>query len=194
MRCITSSEVTELFGKDGFSVISNRELWRFGLALDDKIHVRQKRVSGHPSTEVDRLADFAEALNRWLPTGRRRLLWLSHWGEVRRGDRELFDAVRRGLGEHRPIVDAPGHYFDAHDYDDQDQTGMSREQWRDVGLIVGLTSIVMINGWDAWLIAEGCKDRIEFWEGNLFLYSSDKERLARAEELLKGFNCSPDLV
>ena len=44
---------------------------------------------------------------------------------------------------------------------------------------------------DGWLIAGGgCTDRIEFWEGNLFLYSADPAKIVEAEEIVADFNCS----
>lgn len=194
MRCVSSSEVDELFGRDGFSVNANVNLQRFGLALRPEISSAQQRVQGRPTSDVNRLFDFAGALNRWLPTKRHRLLWLSHWDSGPANTYEIFAAARIGLGETKPLTEAPGHYFDAHDYDFQDQVEMPRKQWRDVGVLAGLLSLVMINGWDAWLIAEGSTDCIEFWEGNLFLYSHDQSRLKGAETLLANFDCPRELV
>jgi hypothetical protein len=93
------------------------------------------------------------------------------------------------LGESGPLLEAPGHYFEAHDYDNQDQTDISREQHRDVSLLVGLMSLVMINNWGGWLLAEASTDRVEFWEGNLLLCSDDKLRLAEGRTMMKGFDC-----
>jgi hypothetical protein len=52
----------------------------------------------------------------------------------------------------------------------------------------------MIDGWDGWLVAHGSADRIEFWEGNIFFYSSEKSRLADAKSLMDEFNCPQDLA
>jgi hypothetical protein len=54
--------------------------------------------------------------------------------------------------------------------------------------------MVMISGSDGYLLAGACSDRIEFWEGNLFFYSSRRERLSEAEALLKVFDCPRDLA
>ena len=188
MRCVSPSEVDKLFGKDGFSINANLQLQRFGLALTPDLSGKQHRVQGRPPT-VSRLTDFAGVLNRWLPTKRHRLLWLSHWDNGSPNACEIFIAARIGLGESKSLLEAPGHYFDAHDYDFQDQVEMPRKQWRDVGVLAGLLALVMVNGGDAWLIAEGCTDGIEFWEGNLFLYSQNKARLADADTLMNNFEC-----
>jgi hypothetical protein len=189
MRCITPAEVDQLFGKDGFSINSNPEMWRFALILDPKIESRQRRVEGRPTPDVNRLAYFAQELNRWLPPKRHRLLWLSSWDNYWPNAYEVFVAARTGLGADKSLLDAPGLYFDAHDYDNQDQVEMPSEQYRDVSQLVGMMCLVMINGWDGWLIAEGCTDRIEFWEGNLFMYSHDRSRLKEGDRLLDGFDC-----
>lgn len=189
MRCITPAEFEELFGKDGFAVHSNIDYWRHGLSLRGEIASQYVRVEGRPVPDVNRLAYFAQELGRWLPTRRRRLLWISAWNHFWPSAHALFEAARRGMGETRPLLDAPGHLFDAHDYDNQDRTEIPPGQHRDVSLLVGLMSLVMINNWDAWLLAEGSTDRVEFWEGNVLLYSDDERRRDEAEALLKAFGC-----
>ena len=55
-------------------------------------------------------------------------------------------------------------------------------------------SLMMINGWDGWLVADGSSDRIEFWEGNIFFYSNEKSRLTIANSLMDQFDCPRDPV
>jgi hypothetical protein len=94
----------------------------------------------------------------------------------------------------RSPSEAPGHYFDPFPYHECDQTKIPPEQARQTGILVGLMSLIMIGDWDGWLVAEGSSDRIEFWEGNLFFYSSDSSRLADAKALMIEFDCPRDLV
>jgi hypothetical protein len=191
MRCITPAEVAELFGQDGFTINSNPALERFGLDVRDDVWSRLRRLEARPAPNADRLMSFAANLNRWLPTKRQRLLWFSHWGApwADRDSRALIEAARIGLGEHRPLLDAPGNLFEAHDYDNQDQGTMPKAQWRDVALLAALMSLVMMGEWDGWLIAQGCTDLVEFWEGNVLLYSDNAARLREGEALLKTFEC-----
>jgi hypothetical protein len=160
------------------------------LILDRGIAARQIRIGGRPTPSVSRLAYFAEALNRWLPTSRARLLWVDHWDSLY----EFFVAARRGLGEIRSLSEAPGHYFDPFPYHERDQLKIPPEQARQIGILIGLMSIVMVGGWDGWLVAEGSSDRIEFWEGNFFFHSNDSSRLADAKALMIEFDCPQDLV
>jgi len=109
-------------------------------------------------------------------------------------DDDFVLAARRGLGEHRSLIEAPGHYFGPQPYAEQDQILATRELRADLAILVGLASMVMISGSDGYLLAGGCSDRVEFWEGNLFFYSAHRERLGEAEALLKAFECPRNLI
>jgi hypothetical protein len=184
----------QLFGDAGFSVTSNPDLYRVALVLEPKIAARQIRIGGRPTPDVGRLAQFAEALNRWLPPNVHRLLWVDHWANYFPSTYDLFIAARIGLGEKRSLSETPGHYFGPYPYEERDQTNISSEHAQQTGILVGLMSLIMIDGWDGWLVAHGSADRIEFWEGNIFFYSSEKSRLADAKSLMDEFNCPQDLA
>jgi hypothetical protein len=193
MRCLTPIELVELFGPIGFSVVSNPHLHRTALRLAKDIAARQNRVGGRPTPDLNRLTRFTEALNRWHPTNRHRLLWVDHWADYFPSTYALFMAARTGLSESRSLSEAPGHYFDPFPYDERDQLRISTEQGHQTGILIGLMSLLMMNGWDGWLVAEGSVDRIEFWEGNVFFHSDDKERLMSAKALMHQFECPQDL-
>jgi hypothetical protein len=194
MRCLTPKETIDLFGRNGFSVMSNPDLCRNALVLESTIASRQNRIGGRPTPDVSHLARFAEALNRWHPPNAHRLLWVDHWNNDFPSAYEFFIAARVGLGDARSLSDAPGHYFDPHPYDEQDQTKISPEQTRQTGILIGLMSLIMVNRWDGWLVADGSSDRIEFWEGNIFFYSSEGSRLTNANSLMDQFGCPRGLV
>jgi hypothetical protein len=193
MRCLSPTEAVGLFGHAGFSVTSNPLLERTAFVLNPAIASRQTRVGGRPTQDVSSLPDFVEALIRWYPPRVHRMLWIDQWNRDFPSACELFLAARIGLGETRSLSEAPGHCFDRYPYDERDQTRISHEQARETGILVGLTSLVMINGWDAWLIAGDGSDRIEFWEGNIFFYSSETSRLNAARSIMDQFNCPQDL-
>jgi hypothetical protein len=193
MRCLTPAETVEALGGAGFSSPhAAKDAYRIDLLLDGRLANQQTRLGARPTPHIDRLAYFTDALNRWHASNTRRLLWVTHWDSVYPGAYETFVGARRGLGETRSLAEAPGHCFDAHAYDNQDPLTRSSDQEREASLLAGLTSLVMINGWDAWLIAEGSVDRIEFWEGNLFFHSATPSRIAEAERLLEDFDCPRD--
>jgi hypothetical protein len=52
----------------------------------------------------------------------------------------------------------------------------------------------MCFSWEGWLVAENCADAIEFREGNIQLYSPDKDRLQEARRMLADFGFPPKMV
>jgi hypothetical protein len=193
MRCLTPKETAEIFSKAGFSVSTAQEWYRTSLVLEPKISARQRRIGGRPPPLVTRLPQFSEALNRWLPSNQHRLLWIAHFNRDFPNTYALFIAARVGLGETRSLSEAPGHYFDPFEYHEQDQLLISPEQAQQTSILVGLMSLIMINGWDGCLIADDSVDRIEFWEGNILLYSEEELRLGDATSLMTQFDCPRDL-
>jgi hypothetical protein len=193
MRCLAPWELTADFGESGFSASEIGD-YRTELKLNPTIAVSQIRIGARPPAEVASLFYFVGALNRWLPTDRPRLLWIEHWDSaVFAADDDFVLAARLGCGEARPLAEVPGHYFDPHPYNEQDQLEVSRQQRADLACLVGMTSMVMLTGSDGWLIAGGSQDRIEFREGNLFFHSAEPQRLVEAELLLDNLNCSRTL-
>jgi len=193
VQCITPQELDRLFGSSGFAVRANLSLRRMTLDLKSELAAQQKRIGGHPALPLDRISNFTEALNRWLPTDGARLLWVDHWDDSFPSAYAVFMAARAGFGETRSLSEAPGHYFEKFPYHERDQLLISDRQARQTGILIGLLSLLMIEGWDGWLVASDVADRIEFWEGNVFFHSSDKMRLAMAKDLLHQFGCSEDL-
>jgi hypothetical protein len=163
MRCVTFSEAEANFRSTGINVplldAGRRKPLTFEIASP------QMRVSGRPTVDIPQLPEFISEINGWLPDHRHRLLWIANFEPFYPSVSDAFDAIRIGTGELRSLPDAPGHMFDPFPYAEQDQLKISREQGREVSLLIGLVSLVMAGGWDGWLIADHTHDRIEFWEG-----------------------------
>jgi hypothetical protein len=193
MRCLAPAEAEAIFGRDGFNVSLDHAWYRTALRLGPNRAANEDRVAGRPTVDPSRLAPFALEVNAWLPTARSRLLWIDHWNSDYPGVDQLVVAARAGLGETRSMSEAPGHLFDPYAYDERDQLKISLDQVRDISILVSLMSLIMIGGWDAWLVAGESTDRVEFWEGNIFFYSSDPATLSGAEALLTRFDCSRTL-
>jgi len=194
MRCVTAKEVADLFGSIGFKVTTNTDLRRMALELNREFAGTQRRIGGPPTPETIRLPQFSAAINRWLPSNEVRLLWTSHCSAEYPSTYDLFVAARLGLGDSRTWFEAPGHLFDSFPYGELDQLLISSAQARQTGILIGLMSFFMTNGWDGWLIAGDTHDRIEFWEGNILFYSETMARLDAAKSLMVEFNCSQQLI
>ncbi len=194
MRCLTAEEVVSMYGPVGFSVSDKHRWYRRELVLNSELASRQVRISASPPPILGTLAPFIQELNRWLPTERSRLFWVSHWELGNPHNSEaLVRAARLGAGEPRSFDEAPGHYFDAHPYENLDVTETTPEHNYELGLLIGLVSMLLIESSDGWLLAEGCTDRVEFWEGNVLFHSEDRAKIVDADALLRRFDCPPNM-
>jgi hypothetical protein len=188
MRCLAVDDAATLLEKSGFSVSDS------GLLYPDKtLWKTQTRVDGRPPNNATTLPYFVNDLNRWLPNSAGRVLWMSDWDNNFLSTFEASMAVRRAAGEARPILQARGHYFAPFPYHEQDQVEISEAQNAKTGLLVGLVILVMCAAWSGYLVTEDCEDWIKLWEGNLFFYSHDAEKVAAAEALLTRWQCSRQL-
>jgi hypothetical protein len=183
MRGLTVQETQEILGKYGFRIDQNQSWYRLGLVLDTAIAGTQMRVDACPSAKPSGILGFAEAANRWLCPNKRRILWIEHYETAFPSPYETFVAARRGLGEVRSLVEP-------HPYDQTDQIDMSKDQAQEANIIAGLSTLVLVGGWDGWLIAEGATDRIGFWEGFVYFYSSSAAQIERAQLLINRFGFS----
>lgn len=148
----------------------------------------EQRIEAQPPA-CGQALDLARALNLWLPTGRRRVLWIAHVEAVATTMEPVVEAVRRGLGAARPIDDVPGMLFDAVPDGADDPVMLPAAAADALSLLAGLLVLVMAGEWDAWLLAEGSADRVEFWEGFILPSSAGPKRLHQAESLLSGHGC-----
>jgi hypothetical protein len=178
MRCLDPVEFRDLLTGTRFKVGDD------GLVLtDESIASSQGRIARGGLREGSALT-FCKSAIRWLPEQSRRAIFITDaWSDV--GDaRFALSAMRIGLGEKRTWQVAPFHVTDAHTWT-WDQVETTAGQAEDEGLLVGILSLILSCGWDAWLLADGCSDAIEFWEGNILFYSDDKRRLSEANVLLR---------
>ena len=190
MRCLSVVEAAKILTADDYSVTSKSG--RNSLVLRSDIASSQTRVETSPPV-ASRLSDFAAALIRWHINDRERLVWVDSWNDLTPSPYAFVMAARNGLGESRSLSDAPGHYFDAYPYHEQDQLAISTPHAKELSLMVGFVAAMIINEWDGWLVAIDSTDRIEFWEGNILFYSSDREQLAAARSMLDQFGCASKL-
>jgi len=190
MRCVSPAEAFDLLDLPDFSVSDEHRWYRRALVLRTDIAVTQKRLDAGAPTGAWQLPYFADAVSRWFPSETKRLLWIAHWQESTHHFGSSFvTAARRGLGESRSIDEAPGHVFAPHPYAELDQAELSVEHQTEAGLLAGFLCQLIVSGSDGWLVADGCNDRFEIWEGNVIFYSANSEKIAEAKDIFKAFNC-----
>jgi hypothetical protein len=179
MRCLTERDFLEAFSGARFTIGEQGRL-----LTNEAIASTQTRIARGGLRDGRTLAGFCRTAIRWLPEGSRRAIAITDaWSGL--GDAlPALEAIRRGLGEERPLKDVPIHVTDVHSWT-LDQLEMTPSQVCEEGLLVGILSLVLSCGWDAWLLADGCSDAIEFWEGNILFYSDRQSQLSKAKALLR---------
>lgn len=193
MRFATPDDFTRLFGASGFAVTSwPRADWHTQLRLGGP---QQAMFGCQPPPSVSSATAFIRATNRWFRSEWMRLLWINQWEDGATGSlKHLVEAARRGDGAGTTLHEAPGLLFDAHPYHKEDQTEISTSHSHELGLLAGYALLMIASGSYGWLMAEGERDRIEFWEGNLIFYSDQPAQLARARALAESFDCPARLL
>ena len=192
MQFLTPEETIKRFGNNGFYVDSSQAWYRIDLVLNHPQVDKQGRIGGRPS-EFTALPWLAHQLVNWLPAASSRLLWISHWENDFLSFGETVLAMRRGLGELRSLSHTPGHYFEEQPFAETDCLALSPEQSQEINQLCGLIGLVILAQWDGWLISDNGIDRVEFWEGNLFFHSIDRERLNVAKRLMADCKCRQKL-
>ena len=179
MRCFTEREFPEAFSGTRFTLSEQGRL-----LTDEAIGSAQTRIARGGLREGRALAWFCRNAIRWLPEGSRRAIFITDaWSGP--GDAlPALAAIRLGLGEERPLKETPILVTDAHSWT-WDQLEATPSQVRDEGLLVGILCLILSCGWNAWLLADGCADAIEFWEGNILFYSDRRSQLSKAKALLR---------
>jgi hypothetical protein len=194
VECLAPSEVEARLNASGFYLYFQRDSGRKALRLEESIRSRQHRIGGRVVSDAARLPHFVEAINRWLPTNRWRILWVESWNPFFPSVHDVFISARKGLGEYRSLEECPGHYFRPHDYDMVDQLEMPHEQIEDVNILTCLAILILSGGWDAILLANNCNDTIEFWEENILFNSSDMVRIECARSIMENFDCQIGII
>ncbi len=191
MRCLTPDEAVDLLGKGNVSVSMKEAWYRRELVLSLRHSVGQSRVGcGQPATMP--VFTFAHRLSLWLPGDGFRLVWVDHdEAGLFPNISPLLHAARRGAGEARSVIEAPGHLFDAAPWHACDEEDVPEAQRQDVQIMAGILGLMLLDGWDGWLIGEGTFDRVELWEGNVFFYSRSGTQMDAARELIAEAGCKP---
>ncbi len=108
---------------------------------------------------------------------------MNHWSRLYPTLHPAICAVRAGEGDARSISEAPGFYFGKYNYSEEDQPSIQQDHAKEVGLLIGLVSWIIIERWSVVLLSGGSGDWVEFWEGNIAFRSMDQDNISRAREI-----------
>jgi hypothetical protein len=100
------------------------------------------------------------------------LLVFTDWDHYRPDEMTLIQSLRRGCGERRWLIDAPGHLFEVTEQTDA----------------VGYCYLAVMFGWSAYLYLASGAVTIFFWEGDLIdVWSSDEALPGTIREIVRCF-------
>ena len=182
MQCLTATESREWLALSGAKLDENRNIV-FSYSKGDREH---RLAVDLPKTPVA-LSYFAARLADWLPDAEQRMLWLSNWDTYPPDHITFFDKLRRGYGEERPLIEAPGHLFSWDAATVYEPSSEMPPATRDHAAISGLVLLVMCYGWEGYLVARGHNDHIFLGDARIVFASARRQRIEDTANLANTF-------
>lgn len=100
------------------------------------------------------------------------LVVFTDWALYRPDEMALIQSLRRGSGEQRSLIDAPGHWFEPTEQTDA----------------IGYCYLAVIFGWSAYLYLTSGALTVLFWEGDLIdVWSSDEALPKTIREIVQTY-------
>jgi hypothetical protein len=117
---------------------------------------------------------LARDLVTWLGEFESALFWLTDWPFYEPYELTLISSLRKGHGEHRPLIEAPGHVFAESERDE----------------LIGWVSLMMCFGWDGYLFTSPFQGSLfqTSHEDFVWLWSSVAGRFAEAQRIIRGYD------
>lgn len=132
------------------------------------------------------ITHFVERTVDWLPRNYERFLWLSDWQTYPPHPLGIFELLRRGCGESRHIIDAPGCVFNP-DLGLKDQE-FSAEP--DTVPLAGFILLLMNFDWAGYLVSQDAAfiSSVRFDDEVISFSTTDPTRLDDARSLCSQFH------
>jgi hypothetical protein len=113
-------------------------------------------------TQAARQRILAKSLVQWIGPYNVALFWLSEWTAYEEEEMALACALRRGHGEKRMLIDAPGHVFS---FEEQAE-------------LIGWVFLMINFGWDGYLFASPHEGRMFQTSHENFLWATSQDYAA----------------
>ncbi|MGH6779299.1 MAG: hypothetical protein ACRECL_15035 [Bradyrhizobium sp.] len=182
MQCLTDIEFSRWLSNFGVKLIKDDNLKFCGQAD------RRFRLLAYVPKDAEKLYLFASWLARWLPKGHDRVLWLKHWMTYPPDHTILFERLRRGCGESRPLGESPGHLFGPPSLSSfEERTLFEIEE--DVVLAAMILFVIHFD-WDVYILADNCDDYVYLSDGYVSFSSPDQSKISELSSQLNNFECT----
>jgi len=180
MKCLTLVECQQRLAPSGVS-ISEHGYFIFPKRQGSAPYV----IKTDLPIGASKLMWFFSALVDWLPNGCNRMLWLSKWLTYPPDQVVVFEKLRRGCGELRHIVEAPGHLFVSSTYENYE--GKSDCDVEEDGILAAMLLLMVSFDWEGYLVADNSDDRILIGDEYLEFCSVDILRIQRIIKIAKSY-------
>jgi hypothetical protein len=180
MKCFSRQQCETLLRISDVAIAANDDLILAKL--------RHRITVDVPSRPLN-LARFAARLVEWLPDGLQRVLWLSVWQSYPAQAAVLFEKIRNGCGETRPLGEAPCHVFEKF-VGDSDIFYNEAES----AILGGLVFLMLTFDWSGYVLSIDNEAHVFLTDGSVVFCTSDKAKLAEVSAVVGEFDlASTDL-
>lgn len=162
MKCLTPKECSDwLRERDIFEAPYSQEA-----AADDFC------FQFEPPTKPSRLTAFTRRLFGTFGEFSGALVVFTDWALYQPDEMALVDSLRRGHGERRDLIDAPGHLFTS----------------AELAEAIAHCYVAVMFGWSAYLYLPSGAATIYFWEGDLVdFWSADESLIKAVREIIQTY-------
>lgn len=180
MKCLTHAE-------------SERWLASFGVSINENDNLEFPKRPGRTihAIRIDLPKDgtrwmwFFSSILDWMPNDCNRMLWLYSWHTYPPYHYVVFEKLRRGCGEFRHIIDAPGHLFDSSAYDNYENKTDNDVQ--EDGVLAAMVLLMVSFDWEGYIVTDKSEDRILIGDEYLEFYSTDYNKMQHLIEIAKSY-------
>lgn len=180
MKCLAHAASEQWLASFGVSINENDNL-EFPKRLGRALHTLRM---GLPK-DGTRWMWFFSSIVDWMPNDCSRMLWLYSWHTYPPYQDVVFEKLRRGCGEFRHIIDAPGHLFDSSAYEDYESKTDSDIQ--EDGVLAAMVLLMVLFDWEGYIVTNKSDDRILIGDEYLEFYSTDYNKIQQVIKIAKSY-------
>ncbi len=162
MKCLTPSECSEWLTRNG---------------LIEKPYNHEKGNASYclqfePPVKPSQRTAFTRRLFESFGAFQGALIVFTDWSLYEPDEMELMDSIRRGNGEKRRLIDAPGHLAEG----------------QEESLSIGLCYLALMFNWTAYLYLPSLPATVLFWEGDLIdVWASNEQVKDSVQKVVQRF-------
>ncbi len=173
MKCFSRQQCEDLFHRSGVTIADDGDL--------NFAKVGYRVAVDLPSAPLQ-IARFAARLAQWLPDGHYRALWPSVWSAYPAQAVVLFEKIRNGCGETRPLGQAPCHLFEKFVGDSDD---FYKEE--ESAILSGLVFLMLTFDWSGYVLSVDHQAHVLLRDNGIVFCTSDNGKLVEASAMAREF-------